>query len=100
VSTESQNPRVLVLSQKNIRRDLSHCPHSEFVDVICQIDSVELLCSARESVHRTVWFAKRLAYHLPVTLNLGVEQFRRGTHAERQHNADKRVRLTSIVGCN
>jgi hypothetical protein len=63
-----------------------------------QIDSAELLAPHASLSTARYGFAKRLAYHVPVTLNPVVKQFREGTHSER-HTIDERVRLTSIVAC-
>ncbi len=67
-------PRVLLFSQRNISKNvLFRCPHHEFEDVICQIDSADVLAPQVGQ-----WFdfrrsiAKRIAWHLPVALNPGV----------------------------
>jgi hypothetical protein len=43
-SDEPKKPRILMVSQRNFHpNDLWRCPHYEFEDIVCQIDSVELL---------------------------------------------------------
>jgi Glycosyl transferases group 1 len=74
----SDQPRVLILSQRNTLKDiLFRGPHQEFEDIICQIDSADLLAPSTER-----WFnvryeaAKRLIWHAPVALNPGVAKIR------------------------
>jgi hypothetical protein len=74
MTTQTQNPRILIFSHRNVSRALFHCPHHEFEDVIRTIDSAELLApSANPSTFR-YGFAKRVAYHLPLTLNPGIQR--------------------------
>ena len=42
-SKVTENPRVCVLSLREIRKRVSRCVTYEFEDVICEIDEVELL---------------------------------------------------------
>ena len=66
-------PRVLVFSLRNIfGKALFRCPHFEFEDLICEIDSAELLAPEVDPASRRSSFATRLAYHAPVFLNPGI----------------------------
>ena len=84
--TNSNEPRVLLFSQRNIAKAaaaalhqsiLFRCPHYEFEDIICQIDSVDLVAPGAGR-----WFggryetAKRITFHLPVTLDPGVAKLK------------------------
>jgi hypothetical protein len=75
-------PRVLVFSQRNISHALFHCPHYEFEDVICKIDSAELLVPHADPSSLRYSLAKRAAYRLPVTLDPGIEKFNGKDHYE------------------
>jgi len=66
-------PRVLIFSLRNIfGKALNRCPHYEFEDIICEIDSAELLAPRVDPSSRRASLATRLAYHAPVTLNPGI----------------------------
>lgn len=66
-------PRVLLFSLRNIFRGaLFRCPHYEFEDIICEIDSAELLAPEVDPSNTWPAFATRLAYHVPVALNPGI----------------------------
>lgn len=52
-----QPPRVLLLSQRNLKRHISRCVSYEFEDIICQIDDVEL-CAPGPN-----WGAKNTPFH-------------------------------------
>jgi Glycosyl transferases group 1 len=66
-------PRVLVFSLRNIfGRALNRCPHYEFEDIICEIDSAELLAPKVDPASRRASFATRLGYHAPLALNPGI----------------------------
>jgi hypothetical protein len=66
-------PRVLIFSLRNIfGTALFRCPHFEFEDLICEIDSAELLAPKVDPSSRRPSFATRLAYHAPVLLNPGI----------------------------
>jgi hypothetical protein len=66
-------PRVLIFSLRNIfGKALFRCPHYEFEDIICEIDSAELLAPELDAYSARSTFAMRLAYHAPVTLNPGI----------------------------
>ncbi|UFZ04777.1 glycosyltransferase [Bradyrhizobium ontarionense] len=66
-------PRVLVFSLRNIfGRALNRCPHYEFEDIICEIDSAELLAPTVDPASRRASVATRLGYHAPLALNPGI----------------------------
>jgi glycosyl transferase family 1 len=66
-------PRVLIFSLRNIfGKALNRCPHYEFEDIICEIDSAELLAPKVDPSSRRASLATRLAYHAPVALNPGI----------------------------
>jgi hypothetical protein len=67
-------PRILVFSQRNISRELFHCPHYEFEDIIFQLDSTEIFAPSCNPSSVRYGFAKRLAYRLPVTMNPGIRR--------------------------
>jgi hypothetical protein len=78
-----EQPRVLIFSLRNIfPKALFRCPHYEFEDIICKIDSAELLAPQIDPSGARSAFATRLAYHAPVTLNPGVPRIT----AKRQYN--------------
>jgi Glycosyl transferases group 1 len=75
VSMETQlgTPRVLIFSLRNIfGKALFRCPHFEFEDIICEIDSAELLAPKVDPSSGRSSFATRLAYRAPVFLNPGI----------------------------
>jgi hypothetical protein len=67
-------PRVLIFSLRNIfGRALFRCPHFEFEDTICDIDSAELWAPTLDDPYSTFsTLALRLAYHSPLILNPGI----------------------------
>jgi len=68
-------PRVLIFSLRNIfPKALFRCPHYEFEDIICDIDSATLLAPELDPSRPFPKFATRLAYHAPVALNPGVRR--------------------------
>jgi hypothetical protein len=68
-------PRVLIFSLRNIfRKALFRCPHYEFEDVICKIDSAVLLAPEINPSSARSTFATRLAYHTPIALNPGIQR--------------------------
>jgi spore maturation protein CgeB len=76
-------PRVLIFSLRNIfGKALFRCPHFEFEDLICEIDSAELLAPKIDPSSRRSSFATRLAYHAPVVLNPGIQSI----SAKRQYD--------------
>jgi len=73
MNAQISQPRVLIFSLRNIfGKALNRCPHYEFEDIICEIDSAELLAPTIDATSRRANFATRLAYHLPVVLNPGM----------------------------
>jgi len=76
-------PRVLIFSLRNIfGKALFRCPHFEFEDLVCEIDSAELLAPMVDPSSVRSSFATRLAYHAPVFLNPGL----RPPPAKRQYD--------------
>src|SRR5215469_582458 len=74
-------PRVLIFSLRNIfGKALFRCPHYEFEDIICDIDSAALLAPQVDSSSTRSTFATRLAYHAPVRLNPGIPRIPEKTH--------------------
>ena len=64
---------MLIFSLRNIfGRDLFRCPLFEFEDLICEIDSAELLAPKIDPSDLRPSFATRLAFHAPVMLNPGI----------------------------
>jgi len=73
MDTQPGKPRVLIFSLRNIfGKALNRCPHYEFEDIICEIDSAELLAPTVDPSSRRASLATRMAYHAPVALNPGV----------------------------
>ena len=71
----SDNPRILIFSQRNIfKKALFRCAHYEFEYVISQIDSAEILAPEADPLHWRHNFAKRIAYHAPIALNPGIQR--------------------------
>jgi hypothetical protein len=66
-------PRVLIYSLRNMFGNaLFRCPHFEFEDIICDIDSADLLAPKLDPHSARSRFAMRLAYHASITLNPGI----------------------------
>lgn len=75
MTPKPSEPRVLIFSLRNIfPRALFRCPHYEFEDTICEIDSATLLAPELDPSSTRSRFAKRLGYHAPVTLNPGIRK--------------------------
>jgi Glycosyl transferases group 1 len=75
MDTQPAEPRVLIFSLRNIfGKALFRCPHYEFEDIICEIDSAELWAPKVDASSRRSSFATRLAYHMPVLLNPGIRR--------------------------
>jgi hypothetical protein len=75
MDTQPDKPRVLIFSLRNIFGNyLFRCPHYEFEDIICEIDSAELLAPKVDPSSTRSSFATRLAYHVPVALNPGIQK--------------------------
>ena len=78
MDAQRSEPRVLVYSLRNIfGKALFRCAHYEFEDIICEIDSAELLAPELDPHSAHSRFAMRLAYHAPVTLIQAFEQNQR-----------------------
>ncbi len=74
MDSQPGKPRVLIFSLRNVfGRALFRCPHFEFEDLICEIDSAELLAPKLDPSSWRSRFATRLAYHAPVILNPGIQ---------------------------
>ncbi len=68
-------PRVLIFSLRNIfGKALFRCPHFEFEDIICKINSAELLAPKVNPSSLRSSLATRLAYHVPLALNPGIQK--------------------------
>src|SRR5215467_13759229 len=81
METQPRKPRIVIFSLRNIfGKALFRCPHYEFEDLICQIDSAVLLAPALDSSSTRSKFATRLAYHAPITLNPGIQKIPAKTH--------------------
>ncbi len=81
MDTQSDNPRVLIFSLRNIfGKALFRCPHYEFEDTICEIDSAALLAPAVDPSNLRSRFSTRLAYRAPVMLNPGIRRIPAKTH--------------------
>jgi hypothetical protein len=75
MDTKPGRPRVLIFSLRNIFPNaLFRCPHYEFEDIICAIDSAELLAPEVDLSSTRYAFAKRVAYHAPIALNPGIRR--------------------------
>jgi len=75
METQPGTPRVLIFSLRNIfGRALFRCPHFEFEDLICEIDSAELLAPKLDPSSLRSGLATRLVYHAPVRLNPGLQR--------------------------
>ena len=73
--TQPDKPRVLIFSLRNIfGRALFRCPHFEFEDIICEIDSAELLAPKVDPSSLRAWIAARLAWRTPIALNPGIKR--------------------------
>ncbi|HVX77198.1 MAG TPA: glycosyltransferase [Bradyrhizobium sp.] len=73
MSTEVDKPRVLIFSLRNIYGKAHfRCPHFEFEDIICEIDSADLLAPKVDPTSARASFATRLAFRAPVALNPGL----------------------------
>jgi hypothetical protein len=74
-------PRVLIFSLRNIfPKALFRCPHYEFEDIICEIDSADLLAPKVDPSSTRSSFATRLAFHAPVLLNPGIQKISAKKH--------------------
>jgi Glycosyl transferases group 1 len=83
METQPSKPRVLIFSLRNIfGKTLFRCPHYEFEDIICEIDSAELLAPEVDASNTRSTFATRLAYHVPIALNLGIPKLPAKIHCD------------------
>ena len=65
--------RTLVFSQRHIHDALFRCPLYELEDLVCQIDSAEILAPRTgNNFNFHYQMSKRVAWHLPVRLNPGI----------------------------
>src|SRR6478736_1182891 len=72
-ASQADESRVLVFSLRNIfPKALFRCPHYEFEDIICQIDSADLLAPRVDPSSALSTFATRLGYRTPILLNPGL----------------------------
>ncbi len=75
MDTQTGKPRVLIFSLRNIFGNVFfRCPHYEFEDIICEIDSAVLLAPKVDPSNTRSTFARRLAYRAPVALNPGIRR--------------------------
>ena len=71
---QSGTPRVLIFSLRNIYgKALFRCPHFEFEDLICEIESADLLAPKIDPSGGRASLATRLAYRAPILLNPGLQ---------------------------
>src|SRR5262245_24487964 len=81
MNTQLAKPRVLIFSLRNIfGKALFRCPHYEFEDIICEIDSAVLLAPEVNPSSARSRFSTRLAYHTPVALNPGIPRISAKAH--------------------
>jgi hypothetical protein len=81
MTTRTSKPRVLLFSQRNILgKYLFRCPHFEFENIICQVDSVNVLAPRADASSVRSNLAKRLAYHVPILFNPGIQKIRDRDH--------------------
>jgi len=79
--SQLDRPRVFIFSLRNIfGKQLFRCPHYEFEDIICEIDTAALFAPYINPSSARPAFATRLAYHAPVALNPGIPKVRANTH--------------------
>jgi hypothetical protein len=78
---EPDKPRVLIFSLRNVfGKALFRCPHYEFEDIICKIDSAALLAPEVDPSNMRSMFATRLGYRTPVALNPGISKISAKAH--------------------
>ena len=81
MDAQAVKPRVLIFSLRNIfGRELFRCPHYEFEDIICEIDSAELFAPKIDASSGRPSFAIRLGYHAPILLNPGIPKLSAERH--------------------
>jgi hypothetical protein len=71
--TVNSKPRILMLSQRNINPyDAWRTPHYEFEDIICQLDSVELLAPPPGRSYKKCWrFVRKAGMSMNMIFNPG-----------------------------
>ena len=74
-------PRTLIFSQRNFfGNQLYRCPHREFEDLICEIDSAHLLAPPGDESDWRHSVARWVAFHAPIALNPGIRKVRLKEH--------------------
>src|ERR1017187_4476720 len=78
---QPDKPRILMFSQRNIfSKALFRSALYEFEDIICQIDSVDLLAPQVDLLNLRHKIAKRIAFHAPIALNPGIPKLHIKAH--------------------
>jgi hypothetical protein len=78
-----RKPRVLIFSQRNIfKKALFRCAHFEFEDMICQIDSADILAPEIDPSNLRQRIAKWIAFHAP----LGISPASAKTQIKKQYD--------------
>src|SRR5262245_504117 len=74
IDTESDRPRILLFSQRNIFEGAPfRCPHYEFEDIISQIDSVDIVAPRPGKWFKyTSKFANQLVWETNIAVNPGL----------------------------
>jgi hypothetical protein len=81
MEVQASKPRVLIFSLRNIfGKALFRCPHYEFEDIICEIDSAELMAPTVDTSSERSSLAIRLPYHAPLLLNPGIKKIPSNRH--------------------
>lgn len=77
-SEEDRRPRILMFSQRNISPyDAWRSPHYEFEDIVCQLDSVELLAPLPGKwFNRRTRIARTVGIRSNIALNPGISKIR------------------------
>ena len=75
---EIRRPRILMVSQRNIfPKNPSRCPHYEFEDIVCQIDSVELQAPKPGKYFELgSRIARKVGKHSMIALNPGISKIK------------------------
>ena len=75
MDTKSGRPRVLIFSLRNIfGNTLFRCPHYEFEDLICEIDSAVLWAPEVDWSNTRSRFVRRVVNRAPLALNPGIRR--------------------------
>ena len=81
IATSVDDPRVLLFSLRNTgRKDLFRCAHYEFEDVICDIESVEMVAPEADQKSMRNEVAERLAFRAPILLKPKIEECKIRNH--------------------